>query len=81
MTHRLQALVRPPAERSLAERFRVALQVAEDGLEVQRARLRRDHPAYDDEEVEAALWAWVRSRPPLGEGCPGLRDAMYRFEK
>ena len=79
MSERLRDLIRPPRERTLAERFQVALQLAEDGLDVQRARLRREHPDYDEEQVEGALWAWVRSRPSVGAGCPGLRDASYRF--
>ena len=80
MTDRLRALLRPPRELTLAKRFRVALQVAEDGLDVERARLRREYPELDREGVEEALWAWVRSRPPIGEGSPEFRDAMYRFQ-
>lgn len=79
MTHRLLSLVQPPREPTLAERFYVALQLHEDGLDVQRARIRRENPHYALEQVEAALWQWVRDRPPPGAGCPGLRDAMYRF--
>ena len=81
MTERLRALIQPSREPTLEERFRVALQLADDGLDIQRARLRREHPDLDDAQVEEALWTWVRSRPPVGAGCPGLRDASYRFRR
>jgi hypothetical protein len=77
----LEHLLTAPRERTLSERLQLALQLAEEGLDIARARLRREHPTFDEPQIEEALAAWLRDRPPPGWGCPGLRDAMHRFER
>ncbi len=78
MTDAFRALIRAPAQRSLADRFEVAFALAEAGLEVERARLTRE--LGDAAEAEAARVAGLRGRLAPGQGCAGFRDAMYRFE-
>lgn len=51
-----------------AERFRVALDLAETGVELMRQNLRHRHPAASDVEVAALLAEWLISRPPDAPG-------------
>lgn len=46
-----------------AERLRIALEMYEAGEQMVRLRLRREHPAWDDAEVEVAVTAWRLHRP------------------
>jgi hypothetical protein len=56
------------------ERLMLALDLFESGLGIQRARLRRLHPAETAEQIEARLRRWLQTRPdaPFGdaEGRP-----------
>lgn len=46
-----------------AERFRIAVELHETGLTMQRQTLRRRHPDVNDQELEALLRAWLEDRP------------------
>lgn len=54
------------------ERLRVALDLADLGEQMMRARLRREQPDLDDAAVQAAVERWRQERPGalLGD-CPG----------
>ncbi len=54
------------AEAALAARFRVCLQLADDGLEIKRQALRRQHPSFDDKRIEGELKAWLAASSPTG---------------
>jgi hypothetical protein len=60
---------------SAAERFRVAVELHETGLAMQRATLRRRNPDASDEEVDALMRAWLLERPL---DCPGRADLPTR---
>lgn len=65
------------ADRDVARRLRVALDMYEFAERMQRARLRRLNPDATDEDVEAEVRAWRLRRPgaPLGDaaGRPSYR--------
>lgn len=46
-----------------AERFRVAAELYETGLDIQRQNLRRRHPDATKAEIEALMIAWLEDRP------------------
>jgi hypothetical protein len=52
----------------VAARFRVALDLADTGIELMRQNLRRRHPEADDEKIARLLREWLRSRPPDAPG-------------
>lgn len=54
---------------SPAERLRVALEMADVGLEMMKRRLEREHPDWDEVQVEEAFVQWLRERPgaPFGD--------------
>ena len=58
-------------EATPAERLEAALEMWEDGIEMMRANLRRRLPRATEDEIEAALDAWLRDRPPDADGVPG----------
>lgn len=51
------------------QRLRVAFDLFEVGVQMTRARLRREHPDFTDGQIEAAVIAWLRDRPgaPFGD--------------
>ena len=51
------------------ERLRIALDMADTGIELMRSRLRREHPEWSDDDVEAELHRWLHHRPhaPYGD--------------
>jgi hypothetical protein len=51
-----------------AERFRVALDLFETGVELKRAALRRANPDITPSRLEALLGDWLRDRPGAREG-------------
>jgi hypothetical protein len=55
-----------PRCRPSVERLRLALDLFEAGVDLERQRLRRAHPDLDDAAIEARLGAWLRR-----EGEPG----------
>ncbi|NNH72807.1 hypothetical protein HLB23_23600 [Nocardia uniformis] len=57
-------------EDSPAERLRLAIDMFEFGLGMQRARFRRAYPETDESFIDTAIDRWLLSRPyePLGEG-------------
>ena len=67
------------SDTATAQRLRLALDMYEVGEQMQRARLRRLTPDASDADIEAAVGAWLTSRPaaPVGDG-PGHRS--HRFE-
>lgn len=55
-----------------AERLRIALDLADVGLDLMRQNLRRSHADATPEQIEELLRVWVERRPgaPFGD-CPG----------
>lgn len=54
------------------EKFRVALDLYEAGVELMQCNLRRRHPTETDEQIEARLAAWLLERPGAEHGdAPG----------
>lgn len=51
-----------------AARLRMALELFEDGVALQRQNLRRAHPDASDEEIAQLLRAWLRERPGAEHG-------------
>ena len=51
------------------ERLRIALDMADTGIEMKRMQVRREHPEWSDDEVAAAMRAWLTDRPgaPYGD--------------
>jgi hypothetical protein len=61
-----------------AERLRLALDMHEMGVWMQRARLRRTRPEASEDEIEAEVLAWLRRRPGAEHGdFPG--PPSHRF--
>jgi hypothetical protein len=56
-----------------AQRFRLALDMAEAGIGLYRQRMRREHPNASDEEVEAEVQGWLMRRPGDFPGTPSSR--------
>ncbi len=56
-----------------AQRFRLALDMAEAGLQLYRQRMRREHPNASDEEIEAEVQGWLMRRPGDYPGPPSSR--------
>ena len=67
-------------ESTVAEKLRLALDLAEPGLDVMRERLRRESPDAGSQEIERRLLAWLRERPGAEEGDGVGRPAPHRFE-
>jgi SHS2 domain-containing protein len=49
----------PTDDETPAERFRQALALFDDGVDLQRMKLRRRHPEYDDALLEELLLRWL----------------------
>jgi len=53
----------------------VAFELLDLGVDMLRARLRRENPAITDEQIDAAVLAWLSHRPGAehgdAEGRPG----------
>ncbi|PRY48362.1 hypothetical protein BCF74_1519 [Knoellia remsis] len=57
------------------ERLRIALDLADAGVEMQRMRLRRENPGITDEQLDEAMATWFRHRPGAEFGdYPGPRS-------
>jgi hypothetical protein len=67
-----------PSESLGAERFRVTLDLFDLGLQMYRQRMRREHPQYDEEAIEAEVQAWLFRRPGAEFGdFPGLPSSRF----
>ena len=56
-----------------AARLRIALELHDLGVKMQRQRLRREHPKWSDAELGDAMRAWMRERPLDAIGTPSNR--------
>lgn len=60
---------------SPAERFRIAMDLFQTGVDMMRQNLKREDPDASDEQIEERLRAWLRHRPGAEfgdcEGRPG----------
>ena len=45
-----------------AQRFRLAVEMADLGIHLYRQRMRREHPGAGDEEIEARVQGWLMRR-------------------
>jgi hypothetical protein len=62
----------PQPQSSVAEAFRVTLDLFETGVELMRQNLRRRHPDASEAEVDLRLREWLRDRPGAESGdCVG----------
>jgi exonuclease VII small subunit len=55
-------------EAMLAERLEAALEMWEDGVQIMRENLRRRSPQASEQQIEAALGAWLADRPYDADG-------------
>jgi hypothetical protein len=61
-----------------AERFRVTLDLFDLGVQIYRQRMRREHPLYDEEAIEAEVQAWLLRRPGAEFGdYPGRPSSRF----
>lgn len=51
-----------------ATRFRIALELHDLGVRMQRQRLRREHPDWTDAQLREAMRAWMLERPGAEHG-------------
>jgi hypothetical protein len=51
-----------------AARLRIALELHELGVQMQRQRLRRERPQLSDAELDRAVRAWLHERPGAEHG-------------
>jgi hypothetical protein len=60
------------AHHDAAERFRIALDLFETGVQLRREALRRDHPDASASEIEELVARWLAERPGAraGDGPP-----------
>ena len=62
----------PSSTPSVADAFRMTLDLFDTGLDLKRQNLRRSHPEAGVEEIERLLRGWLRDRPGAEAGdCPG----------
>lgn len=60
-----------------AARLRIAIDLFGVGEQMIRTRLRREHPQWSEEQVQAAVEQWLRERPGAEFGdCPGRPVAL-----
>jgi hypothetical protein len=52
----------------LAEKFRVAIALTEDGFIMKRQQLRRRNPEADEAEIDRLFRAWLQERPGAVQG-------------
>jgi hypothetical protein len=57
-------------EETVADRLLATLEMWEDGMTIMRENLRRRMPEATEDEIEAALDAWLCDRPPDADGVP-----------
>jgi hypothetical protein len=62
-----------------AARLRTALALFDDGVELMRQNLRREHPEATADEIERRLREWLRDRPGAEHGDGVGRPADDRF--
>lgn len=59
MSRRRIELAEPPCL-SPAEKLRVALELADEGIAMMRRRLAREHPDESEAQIDARLQAWLQ---------------------
>lgn len=60
------------ASDSPGERLRLALDMFDFGVRMQRTRLEREHPDLDDAAIDELMRAWLHDRPGAVDGdCAG----------
>jgi len=64
---------------TVAAKLRVAVDLCESGMDLQRERLRRASPDASDAEIQERLVAWLRARPAAEHGDADGRLAPDRF--
>lgn len=64
-----------PADQQVRDRLLAALSLYEEGLEIRRASLRREHPGASDAEIASRLSAWLADRR---REAPGRRATWPR---
>ena len=57
-----------PSKEILAERLRIALDLFETGVALQRAAFRREHPELSDDQIELLVNKWLATRPGAEKG-------------
>jgi hypothetical protein len=63
--------------RAAAARLLLALEMADTGIEMMRATLRRRHPAADDATISRLLGDWLRERPGAEDGDANGRRVQW----
>lgn len=65
-----------PPSSNAAEHFRLALDLWETGIVLQRQRLRRLHPDARADEIERRLNEWLQERPGAAHGDSTQRSGV-----
>lgn len=69
---RYNTVVKAELELTHVERFRIAMELFEDGVRLMRQNLKRAHPDAPEDEIDARLRTWLATRPGAEHGdCPG----------
>ena len=55
----------PREQLSPAEKLRQALELHEEGVALQRLKLRRNNPGASEERIEELLWCWLAREAPF----------------
>jgi Rv0078B-related antitoxin len=66
------------SDSAAARRLRLALDMYEFGVQMQRARLRRLNPAASEADIDVAVQKWLLTRPGAAEG-DGVGKPSHRF--
>jgi hypothetical protein len=74
----LRALIEPASPSTADDRVRAVGELFEAGLELMRARIRREAPSLGEDEVEARLAAWLERRSPVLSGEGFVRVSTWR---
>ena len=62
--------MRDQSDEARARRLRTALDLADSGIALRRAQLRRKYPEETDEGIDRRLGKWLRDRPCDAPGRP-----------
>ncbi len=56
------------SEKARAERLRIALDLADSGIQLYRQKLRRRYPEESEAQIDARMKQWFHDRPPDSPG-------------
>ena len=63
-------MVKDQSDKARSERLRIALDLADSGIQMYRQRLRRTYPGESEAQISQRLSKWLADRPPDSPGRP-----------